>query len=207
MSEPNFVQSTAKSIMNSFRASVPALSFLDDTGIILLGYLIAWAVIHLVGLLLSDSSKHVYLTTFILFLESPDALDRRAFFDTRTKLKEKELEIENMRKLIPDENEQDQLLRNYQALQQRLYDEQQTVQSLCEQLIDPEILAEKDRTIAALETSKRDELAEKDRAIAALETSKRDELAQLKQAKDAEVSKLRSEVDKLSGEVRDRQKE
>lgn len=125
---------------------------------------------------------------FSNFLESPDAFDRRALFDARTKLKEQEVEIQQLRQSVPDKAEQDRLLRNCQALQQQLYNEKQTVHSLREQLIDPEILVEKDRTIASLEEEKRRELV------------------QLKQEKDEEISDLRSEVNTLSGEVQNKEK-
>jgi hypothetical protein len=74
--------------------------------------------------------------TIIHVLECPDALDRRALFDARTKIAEQEKEIKSLRQSIPSK----ELVRNYQELQQKM-----------STLIDPEMLAEKDRQIASLQ--------------------------------------------------------
>lgn len=115
-------------------------------------------------------------------------MDRRALFDTKTKLKEQEVEIAQLRKNMPNRAEQEQIMRNCQELQSQLYEEQQTVQSLRSQLIDPEILIEKDQTITRLESEKKNELAE------------------VKREKDSETAKLRAEIESLNREVRTKQK-
>lgn len=120
-------------------------------------------------------------------LETPDALDRRALFDATTRLKEQEIEIADLRQFIPNRAEHDQLKRDYQELQQCLYEEQQMVQSLREQIPDAEVLAEKEQMIKTLEIEKQNEVA------------------QIRRTKDAEISELRTEVEELNGEVRTKQ--
>jgi len=161
MSESNAIVSSAKYALKNVRSTVPALSFLDDTGFILLGYLAAWIVIYLIGLVLKDS-------------KAPDALDRRCLFDARTKLKEQELEIAKLRKNMPNLADQEQFQRNYQDIQQKLQDEQRLTSSLRAKIIDPKVIEEKDKMIATLQNQKQNEIAqlkqEKDLGLSQLRT-------------------------------------
>lgn len=124
----------------------------------------------------------------IVALECPDALDRRALYDARTKIAEQEKEIKTLRQSIPNKGEQDQLKRNYQELQQRFGEEQQKAHQLRSQIIDPKVLAEKDRQIATLQAEKQSEIE------------------RIRREKDAEIDLLRNEVSGLTEEAEVKQK-
>lgn len=103
-------------------------------------------------------------------------------------MKEQEVEIAQLRRSIPNRDEQEQLVRNYQDLQQQLNSERQLSQSLRSQIIDPQVLTDKDQKIARLEAEKRDEIAK------------------LTDTKDSEIAELRTEIDQLNADVTNKQK-
>lgn len=151
-------------------------------------------------------------------LGDPDT--ERELSSAKANLKEQEIEIMELRRTLSNDVEREQLMRNYQELQQRLEHEQRLVKSLREgkksmqghhmlqqrleeeqklvepvreQLVDPEVLGEKDQMIEMLATGL--EQLKKENDVLATE------LEQLKKENDISVFHLHDEIDKLSNEL------
>ncbi|KAI6180219.1 hypothetical protein M3Y98_00696100 [Aphelenchoides besseyi] len=140
-SPTNRVQQTRVlgSFMQTLRSQLPFLDMLDDTGIVVSTYFIVAICTWLVSFLLNDQ-------------KSADALDKRTLYESQTRCKELQCEIEQLQR----ERQTPQQLAEIKALRSEHAKQQTMIQQLRAQLIDPHTLKAKDDQIRELEKRLRD---------------------------------------------------
>ena len=125
------IRPVLKSFSSSFRSFMPyPISDFDDTGALVFVFFIITLISYFISWLFSDSGIVcfvIYIISYIqtCFLGRPDVLDRRALHDALTKIKEQEVQIEQLRRNASDPA----IVAQYQKEIERLRNEKSEVES------------------------------------------------------------------------------
>ncbi|KAI6204458.1 hypothetical protein M3Y94_00676600 [Aphelenchoides besseyi] len=169
------------SFMQTLRSQLPFLDMLDDTGIVVSTYFVVAICTWLVSFLLNDQ-------------KSADALDKRTLYETQTRCKELQCEIEKLQR----ERQTPQQLAEIDALRNEHAKQQTMIKELHAKITDPNILKAKDDHIQELEKRLRNadaKLTQKDEIIEKLEKEKRELANQLDEQKTRFVDEERKYAD------------
>lgn len=153
--------------MDSVRSQVPFFSALDNTGVIVITYLVVALSIYAISWLLSDASQFIYRTLHFYtcqLAEKSEAFDRRLLFDAQTRIKELSVECERLRQNVQTPTQ----IASFEHLKQRVAEQEALIQRLREQAIDPGLITQKEDTIARLQRANELQAASAETAAAEL---------------------------------------
>ncbi|KAI6238519.1 hypothetical protein M3Y99_00675500 [Aphelenchoides fujianensis] len=172
------------------RERLPFLAHVDDTGVLVGGYLVLAVVAYLSAWMFVKQKR-------------PDALDRRALFDSQTRIRELSVEIQHLRAEQPTAEQLGEL----DELRRRCDEQSEALRSLQAAAVDPTLVDEKQAEIERLQREHAARLTAIGHDRKTESQQRTDEIARLKREireKEELIASLRAERDALREKLSER---